>query len=789
MKPRTKTILLALLLLLGVLYRLFAAYPLTLGRFAPASSALQALHILQGWRPIFYSGQAWMGPAGAYLLAAMFKLFGASTLTLGLFSWVMSSLFLLCTVWLAFRLFGMDNALATAALFLVPIDYLMQLAGQPRAHYTIIFILVPAVFLSTLALLRRHREGRPLPVAAFALGLLGGFSFWTNMAIGPAVAVSMVLLLWHLRRVFFTRVLAPWAGGLVLGVSPVIWYNLTNQAVIAGQVNAGNTHRFGRVLKAFVTNAWPRFWGVDFAQVASPLLRWLFVALLVWIAVLYAWALVQWLLKWRRGEEVVGYQLVFGYFVLHLAITTVSSYGSRFETSTPLSYVGLLYSVAFCIPALVLQSRLPRIAKALALLPFGLFVVNNLVVNAEYPKKFFAALKESGLSDVTRYPNEKNPFLRASRAHGLEAGYLGRAFKGDSAKYQNFLQNLEGFGVVTYADLSSERYVQSALTVDAARRIFWVAIDRGGLQMIGATATSEQPLSKFDYYFDFRKELCEATVIPAGPAGAPRSRAGFALVADKNYDTAWEVAPAEFQDAILDVAFDGPQRLREVVIFPKDAALSPNSVVVEVSDDGTTWRHAVDVAEAVPMFWSVWHPYLKRVKPRMEIVLPSAQEARFCRLRFDGNRSKVGLAIREVLFLGDGPVIDPADWEREIDDVVRAVREQGKGAVVVGDHWFANYFRRQGFETDFISNETVTDTGRDNPNLKAPVPLDFSRPQLLIVPRAFLPAAQSLLRGRGIPFSETPLRRFVLCLTRPARVNPPLFWNGLELNELNAPSR
>ena len=256
-------------------------------------------------------------------------------------------------------------------------------------------------------------------------------------------------------------------------------------------MNAENTQRLGRVLKAFVTNAWPRFWGVDFAQVASPLLRWLFVALLVWIGVLYAWALVQGLLRWRRGEEVLGYQLVFGYFVLHLAITTVSSYGSRFETSTPLSYVGLLYSVAFCIPALVLQSRLPRLAKALALLPFGLFVANNLVANADYPKKFFAALKQSGLSDVTRYPNEKNPFLRLSRAHGLEAGYLGRAFKGDSAKYQNFLQNLEGFGAVTYADLSSERYVESALAVDAARRIFWVGIDRGGLRMIGATATSE----------------------------------------------------------------------------------------------------------------------------------------------------------------------------------------------------------------------------------------------------------------------------------------------------------
>jgi len=788
MKPRTKNILLALLLVMGALYRLFAAYPLYLERFAPASSALQAMHILHGWRPIFYSGQAWMGPAGAYGLAAMFALFGASSLTLGLFSWVISVLFLLCTVWLAYRLFGMDNALVTAALFIVPIDYLMRLAGQPRAHYTIIFVLVPAVFLVALALLRRHREGRSLPVTSFAFGLLCGFSFWTNMAIGPAVAVAMLLLLWRLRRAFFAGVLAPWLGGWAIGLSPVIWYNLTNKAVIAGQVNAQNTQRLGRVLKAFVINAWPHFWGVHFDQVANPSLRALFIVLLIWIGVLYAWTLVQGLLKWRRGEDVSGYQLVFGYFILHLAVTTVSSYGSRFETSTPLSYVGPLFAVAFCIPALVLQSRLSRTVKALALLPFGIFVANNLVANAAFPKSFFATLGERGLSEVTRYPNENNPFLRLSREHGLEAGYLGRAFKGDSAKHLNFQLNLEGFGLVTYADLSGERYVESALAVDAARRIFWVGIDRGGLQMIGATATSES-VRQFDYYYDFRKDLRETTVIPVAPAGAPPSRAGFGLVTDGNFDTAWQVTPPQFQEAILDVSFDRPERLREVVIFPADVSRSPSNVIVEVSDDGATWRRAVEVAEAVPMFWSVWHPYLKQVKPRMEIALPAVEEARFCRLRFDGSRNRGGLGIREVLFLRDGPVIDPADWEREIDAVVRAVQEWGKGAVVVGDHWFANYFRRQGFATDFISNETVTDTGSDNPNLKAPVPLDFSRPHLLVVPRAFLPAAQSLLRGRGIAFSETPLRHYVLCLTAPARVNPPLYWNGLALNELNTPSR
>lgn len=783
MTSRTKNILLVLLLALGMLYRLCAAYPTDIGRFAPASSALQAMHILSGERPIFYSGQAWMGPAGAYIIAMMFKLFGASSLTLGLFSWLMSVLFLLGAVVLAYRLFGVDNALVVAALFLVPISYLMHLAGQPRAHYTICFVFVPIVLLMTLGLLRRHREGRPLRWAAFFLGLFCGFAFWTNMAIGPAIGISVLLLLWHLRKTFFTRALPPWFAGWVLGFSPVIWYNLVHQAIFVEQVDADNTQHLGRVLKAFVTNAWPHFWGVDFNQTASPALRALFVALLVWIGVLYVWMFVQGLLRWRRGEDVLGYQVVFGYFGLHFAVTAVSSYGSRFETGTPLSYVGTLFSVAFCIPALVLQSGLSRRAKALTLLPLTLLFVNNLVANAAYPSKFITTLREQGLSRVTSYPNESNPHLQFCRERGLATGYLGRSFRGDSFKYQNFLLNLECFGQVVFSDPSGERYVESALATDAARRIFWVNADTNALRTIGATSKSEQSAG-FEFQSEFRVEHRETAVIPHRLTAGSQNRPRAGLITDRNYDTSWEIGPQEIGGAILDFAFDQPEKIRQVVIFPTDVHRNPGNIAIEVSDDGAKWRPVLEVTEAIPMFWSVWHPFLKQVKPRMEIVLPRAAAVRFCRLRFTQSRNKAGLAIREVLFLGDGPGIDPQDWEQEIDDVVRAVREQGKGAVIVGDHWFMNFFQQQGFATDFISNETISDTGELNPNLNAPVALDFLRPQLIIAPKAFLPAVEKLLRDRGIPFSETSLRYHVLCLTRPAKVAPSLFWNGLELNDL-----
>lgn len=782
MTPRTKALLLALLLLLGVCYRLFAAYPIRLGKFAPASSALQAMHILDGERPIFYSGQAWMGPAGAYLLAGLFKVFGASSLTLGGFSWIMSVLFLLGTVLLAYRLFGIDNALVVAGLFLVPIDWVMYLAGQPRAHYTIIFVLVPIVFLATLALLRRQLEGRPLLLTAFLLGLLCGFAFWTNMSIGPAIGASVLLMIWRLRRAFFTRVLPGWSAGWVLGFSPVIWYNLTHQAILVEQVNARNTRQLGRILWAFLTNAWPKFWGFDLAAAGTPLLRGAFVLLLVWIGLLYAWTLVQGLRRWRRGEDVLGYQLVFGYFLFHLAITAVSSYGRRFTEATPLSYVVTLYTVAFAIPALVLQSGLSRRAKALALLPFGLFVANNLAANAVYPAKFAATVRELGFTKVTRYPNEANPFLRYFRERGLSAGYLGRFRGADAAKNQNFPLNLECFGVGTFSDPASERYVESALAADAARKIFWVNADPRQLRLLGV-ASRATPVQQWEVHDEFRKELRELTAARGLVTAASYNRPHGLFAADGNFDTSWEV-PRDAGAVALAFEFERPERLRELVLFPVDVQRSPTSVILEISDDGVTWREVYRARDAEPIFWSVWHPFTKKVKPRLELLLPDGIETRHCRLRFDPSGRRAGLAIREVLFRGDGPVIDPAAWEREIEDVVRAVGAQGVGATVVGDHWFVDHFRREGFATDFISNETVSNTGELSPNLLDPVALDFSRPQVMVVPRAFADRVKGLLTSRGVAFAETGFRYHVLYRTEPARVDAPLYWNGLELNDL-----
>jgi hypothetical protein len=294
-----------------------------------------------------------MGPAGAYLLAGLFKAFGASSLTLGAFSWIMSVLFLLGTVLLAYRLFGIDNALVVAGLFLVPIDWVMYLAGQPRAHYTIIFALPRDAGAAA-----RHRGAgcrgcrvRPRPLQRLLL--------WTNMAIGPAIAVSLLLLLLHLRRAFFTAVLAPWVVGWVVGFGPVIWYNLTSRVAIAGQVDAENTFASGGFCRSRPTPG--RASGGRLRHVPW---RAAFVAVLVWVGLSTSGRCCG-ARRWRRGEDALGYQLVFGYFFLHLAVTMVphgaaSKPGRRSPMSVRCS-PWLLHS------ALVLQSRLPRAGKVAAL--------------------------------------------------------------------------------------------------------------------------------------------------------------------------------------------------------------------------------------------------------------------------------------------------------------------------------------------------------------------------------------------------------------------------------------
>jgi hypothetical protein len=269
--------------------------------------------------------------------------------------------------------------------------------------------------------------------------------------------------------------------------------------------------RFSSVLKA-PHKRLAAILGGHFDRIASPS-RARSVALLVWIASSTPGPVQG--LSWRRGEGNQGYQLVFGYFASpgdHHGL----SYGNRFETGTPLSYVGPL-SVAFCIPAYC-WSRLSR-RERLAL-PRRIFVRQQPGRQRRLPKRLFAAL----LSGVAV------PQRRIAPAALRDTGWRPGISVGPSRGFRNRTSSSISRGSGSHLRGSAGSVYR--LPDRRCRPAYLLARPPRWLRMIGATAQTP-PASLLMISAKPRERR-------SSPGrGYPRP-GGSGLVADKNYDTAWQ---------------------------------------------------------------------------------------------------------------------------------------------------------------------------------------------------------------------------------------------------------
>src|SRR3990172_12581039 len=78
--------------------------------------ALMAKHILQGERPVFFYGQAYMGSADAYLVAAGFWLFGEQIWVIRLAQSLLYLGTILTTMWIVAWLAGKARAAAVCGV-------------------------------------------------------------------------------------------------------------------------------------------------------------------------------------------------------------------------------------------------------------------------------------------------------------------------------------------------------------------------------------------------------------------------------------------------------------------------------------------------------------------------------------------------------------------------------------------------------------------------------------------------------------------------------------------------
>ncbi|MHB0967447.1 MAG: hypothetical protein ACYC36_13440 [Bellilinea sp.] len=150
--------------------------------------ALMAKHILQGERPIFFYGQAYMGSADAYLVAAGFWMFGEQVWVIRL---VQSLLYLgtiLTTMWIVARLAGNPRAAAISGLLLaVPAVNMTLYTTASLGGYGEALLLGNIIVIAGFWLVDRLKSieekktsVKTSALPALILGLLTGLGLWVN---------------------------------------------------------------------------------------------------------------------------------------------------------------------------------------------------------------------------------------------------------------------------------------------------------------------------------------------------------------------------------------------------------------------------------------------------------------------------------------------------------------------------------------------------------------------------------------------------------------------------------
>ena len=213
---------------------------------------LMARHILQGERPVFFYGQAYLGSLDAWLVAATFTLAGPSVFAIRL---VQIALFLgtvITTYLLGLKIYGRRWIGGAAALFLAVPPVLFTLYSTVSlGGYGEVLFLGNLCLLLTLYLVNLNpsqsaaRPTRLRSAAWCALGILGGLGFWAFPLIlvylVPILVVSLAVYRRQLAALVLPGVLC--AAGFVVGAWPWLAYTAAHGGITVletgGQAIAG----------------------------------------------------------------------------------------------------------------------------------------------------------------------------------------------------------------------------------------------------------------------------------------------------------------------------------------------------------------------------------------------------------------------------------------------------------------------------------------------------------------------------------------------------------------------
>jgi 4-amino-4-deoxy-L-arabinose transferase-like glycosyltransferase len=213
--------------------------------------ALMARHILQGERPVFFYGQAYLGSTDAWLTACAFLILGERVIAIRIAQTILYLGILVTTYWLSLRVYH-DRWTATAAALLIaaPTVLVTLYTTATLGGYGETLLIGNILLLWTLRLRGSMVTTAPRRLEWLAFGALAGFGFWTFGLLGvyllPIGAAFFFLTDdWraNLRGVLSANYLLA-VFGFFIGSSPWWWATVFGAATLSelgGSAIAGST--------------------------------------------------------------------------------------------------------------------------------------------------------------------------------------------------------------------------------------------------------------------------------------------------------------------------------------------------------------------------------------------------------------------------------------------------------------------------------------------------------------------------------------------------------------------
>jgi hypothetical protein len=198
---------------------------------------LLAMHVaFRGEHPIFFYGLPYMGPLEGYIAAPLFHLFGVSLFSLRLGLLLLFPFFLIAMYYLTRLLYTKKLALFVVLLLSFGSSELLgrQLKAVGEYPETELFAALICLLAAWFALSYQSysqdetARARLRRILAYGfLGLIVGLALWDDFLILPFVGTAGLLL-----ALFCRRELRSWAGlslllGIIIGIFPLIVYNVT----------------------------------------------------------------------------------------------------------------------------------------------------------------------------------------------------------------------------------------------------------------------------------------------------------------------------------------------------------------------------------------------------------------------------------------------------------------------------------------------------------------------------------------------------------------------------------